>query len=219
MIAEKFSDTRKNFWRDLEFIADYPKEGDQVLDYGCGNGRLLNLLSRKKADYFGVDVSAELIGKAKEKFPEASLKFSKISIQGSLPFPNDFFNAVFSVAVFHHFPPVHAEIVAKELFRVTRPGGKAIITVWNLWQRKYWKYIFGPRIIFDKVFQRGEYVDMGFGDVFIPFKDNDGKIFERYHRAYSQRELKRVFSRAGFLVEGCFLKGGKNIVLVAGKEK
>ena len=60
-MAEKFSGTRKNFWGDLAFIADYIFDGDKILDYGCGNGRLLEILKNKKIDYVGVDVSQKLI--------------------------------------------------------------------------------------------------------------------------------------------------------------
>lgn len=44
LMAGKFSETRKYFWRGLEFIADYTKEGDKILDFGCGNGRLFRTI-------------------------------------------------------------------------------------------------------------------------------------------------------------------------------
>ena len=74
-MAEKFSGTRKNFWGDLEFIADYIETGDAILDYGCGNGRLLEILKDKKISYAGTDVSGKLIDLAKTKYPEFSQNF------------------------------------------------------------------------------------------------------------------------------------------------
>lgn len=216
-VADKFSASRAFVWKDLEFIADLAKKGDRVLDYGCGNGRLLGLLEKRSIYYYGVDVSKELIHKAKEKFPAWAGKFTKISSQESLPFPSGFFNAVFSVAVFHHFPPTHARAMAKELFRVTSPGGIVAVTAWNLWQKKYRKYILGPKAVIKKFFGLGNYGNLGLRDAVIPFKENDSKVFFRYHRAYTEKDLKHIFSEAGFLVEDCSLLSGRNIVLVARK--
>ena len=67
-MAVKFSETRKYFWRGLEFIGDYVKDGDTVFDFGCGNGRLLELFSDKKIEYCGADVSEKLIEIAKNKY-------------------------------------------------------------------------------------------------------------------------------------------------------
>ncbi|MFA5994708.1 MAG: methionine biosynthesis protein MetW, partial [Parcubacteria group bacterium] len=69
-MAEKFSGTRSFFWPDLDFIKNYIKEGDRVLDFGCGNGRLLEILQEKKMQYYGVDVSQRLIALAQAKYPQ-----------------------------------------------------------------------------------------------------------------------------------------------------
>jgi ubiquinone/menaquinone biosynthesis C-methylase UbiE len=205
LVSEKFSSTRSFFWRDLEFIKNHVKEGDRILDFGCGNGRLLAFFSDKSVDYRGVDTSGKLIEIAKEKYPDKANNFLKIGSQDSLPFPNDFFNEIFSIAVFHHFPPEHSVGVAKELYRTLKPGGEIVITAWNLWQRKRLMYIVKSLLRFD------------FKNVYIPFKDNSGNVFSRYHHAYTKSDLKEIFEKAGFQVEKVEVMRGRNIVLVGKK--
>ena len=216
-MADKFSHTRKNFWGDLALIADYISDGDRLLDYGCGNGRLLEILKDKQIEYVGVDISQKLITLAKAKYPEFGASFSKISSLPSLAFPDNFFNRIISVAVFHHFPERHAREMAKDLYRITKPGGTVIITAWNLWQKSKRKHIFNFPAILGKIFQRGEYRGYGFFDVLIPFQNNEGEVFKRYHRVYTKNSLSAIFQSASFEIEKCFLAGGKNIVLVARK--
>ncbi|MFA5962177.1 MAG: class I SAM-dependent methyltransferase [Parcubacteria group bacterium] len=217
-MAEKFSHTRKNFWCDLAFIADYVEDGDKILDYGCGNGRLLEILKDKKIEYVGVDVSQKLIDLAKVKYPEHKASFSKISSLASLAFPDNYFNRIISVAVFHHFPEKYAREMARELFRITKPGGTIVITAWNLWQKKRRKNIFNFSSLLGKIFQIGAYRGFGFGDILVPFQDNEGGVFKRYHRVYTKSSLVEIFQSAGFEIEKCFLASGKNIVLIARKK-
>ena len=206
-MADKFSETRKFPWSDLAFISDYVRVGDNILDYGCGNGRLLEILKNKNISYVGADVSRKLIEAARTRYQ--SREFIKISSQGSLPFPDNSFNEVISVAVFHHFPPEYAGKMAGEIFRVAKPGGKIIITAWNLWQRRFWKYIFDARKLFKKEDWR---------DISIPFENNQGEIFDRYHHVYTKRELEKIFSRAGFRVEKSFVSAKGNIIVIAEKK-
>jgi ubiquinone/menaquinone biosynthesis C-methylase UbiE len=199
-MAEKFSETRKFFWRDLEFIADYVKNNDRILDYGCGNGRLLEILNNKKVNYTGVDISGKLIKLAKQKYKGKNIKFNKISSSRSLPFPDEYFNVATSIAVFHHFPENYAQILTKELFRITKKGGHIILTVWNLEQERFKQFIEGNN-----------------KDLYIPFKNNVGKIFNRYHRIYTKKDLEKMFTEAGFKVENSGIIGGKNILLIGKK--
>jgi ubiquinone/menaquinone biosynthesis C-methylase UbiE len=216
-MAEKFSHTRKNFWGDLAFIADYVEDGDKILDYGCGNGRLLEILKEKKVEYVGVDISQKLIDLAKEKYPDHSESFFKIASQGSLAFPDNYFNRIISVAVFHHFPEKYAREMARELFRITKPGGTIVITAWNLWQKKRRKNIFNFSSLLGKIFQTKKYRGFGFGDILVPFQDNEGSVFKRYHRVYTKNSLSAIFLSAGFEIEKCFLANGKNIILIGRK--
>ncbi|HOX10432.1 MAG TPA: methyltransferase domain-containing protein [Candidatus Moranbacteria bacterium] len=212
LISGKFSQTRKYFWRGLEFIADYAKDGNKVLDFGCGNGRLLELFADKNIDYYGSDVSEKLIDLAQQKY--ASACFSKTNpSQTSLAFTNEFFNTVYSIAVFHHFPSKkYREDIAKELYRVTKKDGRIIITVWNLYQKRYirnilcnWK---------NKIFRKSS---LDWNDCYISFTDNQGKKFQRFHHAFMKRELKKLFSSAGFEMERCVVINNRNIVFIGRK--
>lgn len=211
-MAEKFSQTRKYFWRDLEFIKEYSKDDDKILDFGCGNGRLLEILSEKNICYYGVDVSEKLIEIAKSKYLSENTSFLKLDpSQESLPFADNFFNAVYSVAVFHHFPgKEYRKQMAKELFRITKPGGYVVVTVWNLWSKKYIRNIIANWQ--NKLFGKS---NLDWNDCQIIFKDNEGNDFKRYHHAFRNREIENLFSKAGFMTE--ILKKGKNIIYIGRK--
>lgn len=213
LIADKFSATRKHFWRGLEWIGDYAKDGGKILDFGCGNGRLLELFSGKHIEYTGVDVSEKLIDIARVKYTGESIKFQKITGQDSLAFSADYFNAIYSIAVFHHLPSVeHRRKIAAELHRILRPGGRVIITAWNLYQKKYLKNLFSNWLSRLK----GE-SNLDWNDCSITFTNNQGQVFSRYHHAFTRRELKRLFTEAGFEIEKCELSDGRNLVLVGHK--
>jgi len=250
LIADKFSETRKNFWSELEFIQDYAKNEDKVLDFGCGNGRLLEIFSNKTIKYFGVDISGKLIEIAKGKYLGKDIAFQKLSSSSTLPrtkatnkkkninskveaiekeyssekisqrlvrgepLSEGFFNTIYSIAVFHHLPSEDIrENTVKELFRVLQPDGKIVITVWNLWKRKYCKYILKNWL--SKV--RGK-SDLDWNDCYVSFKNNKGQLFMRYHHAFTKKELEKTFVEAGFQMEKCWITG-KNIVFVGKKTK
>ena len=249
LIAEKFSGTRAFVWRDLGFLKDLVKPGDKVLDFGCGNGRLAGFLlgesggEEKLGRYVGVDISQKLIDIAKQRYHSEKTEFIKISANAkrsdratkeesgrtsfALPLEDNYFDIVFSIAVFHHFPSKkYALEVAKELQRVLKPGGKIIITVWNLWQKQYLKY-----------HQKSNKEWIG---AEIPFKCETpvpqdpfltlpllrgGKkggvageiIFSRYHHPFKIGEMEALFWEAGF--KKIETKKGWNLLYIGEKPK
>lgn len=207
-ISDKFSNTRKYFWAGFEFILENIENGDKILDFGCGNGRLLEILKNKEIKYFGVDVSQKLIDIAKQKYQGEEIEFQKISGLESLPLSDNFFNKVISISVFHHFPKKYAEEMAKELYRITKPEGIVMISVWNLWQKKYLKYFVKNLLLFKFINSR---------DIFIPFKDNQGKIFNRFHHMFFEKELVNIFEKAGFRTQKSFILNKRNIVFIGRK--
>jgi ubiquinone/menaquinone biosynthesis C-methylase UbiE len=211
LMAEKFSQTRKFFWRGMEFIGDYAKDRDKILDYGCGNGRLLELFAGKNIEYSGADISQKLIDIAQSKYPNHD--FQKISGSQKLPYPDDYFNGVYSIAVFHHVPSKQLKAeMANELYRITKPDGHIIITAWNIWQKPYFKNVLENwmKMIIGKS-------NLDWNDCYIAFTNNKGEVFNRYHHAFTRRELGKLFSQAGFEIERCDIINSRNIVLIAKK--
>ena len=96
----------------------------RVLEIGCGVGRLLAPLSARVARVVGVDISEEMLGRARERcasLPNVELE----QTDGRLDFLADgAFDFVFSHIVFQHLPrKAYAERYFREAFRVLAPGG------------------------------------------------------------------------------------------------
>ena len=130
LIAEDFSRTRGKMWEELKFLEEYIIDGEKVLDLGCGNGRLYELFKEKFVDYDGVDSAEKMIEIAKSRYPK--IKF-RVADALNLPFPENFFDKVISIAVLHHIPSEEFRLqFLKEVKRVLKPEGKVILLVWNL---------------------------------------------------------------------------------------
>ena len=214
LVSGKFSQTRKHFWSELGFIKNYAKNEDNILDFGCGNGRLLEIFKDKNINYIGTDVSQKLINLAKNQYNQENIEFIKINPnQSSLSFQDNFFNSIYSIATFHHFPDLNwRKEIVDELYRILKPNGYVIITVWNLWQKKYFKSILKNWM--NKIFRTSK---LDWNDCYVDFKNNDGKVFSRYHHAFTENDLRTLFVEAGFKIERCEIIEKRNIVLIATK--
>jgi len=129
-IAQEFSATRWRIWEEAEFLFnDYVMPGEKVLDLGCGNGRFFEFLKDKDIHYIGVDFSEKLIEIAKNKYPK--LKF-EVADALNLPFPNNYFDKIYSIAVLHHIPSKQFRLqFLQEARRVLKSNGLLILTVWE----------------------------------------------------------------------------------------
>uniref|UniRef100_A0A182W192 Methyltransferase type 11 domain-containing protein n=1 Tax=Anopheles minimus TaxID=112268 RepID=A0A182W192_9DIPT len=104
--------------------------GSLVCDVGCGNGRYLSGFN-PLIYTIGVDRCYRLTQVAHGKGGEVA-----ICDNLELPFRDESFDAVLSLAVVHHFATTERRVGAiRELARILRIGGRVIITVWALEQR------------------------------------------------------------------------------------
>lgn len=99
---------------DEEFFDTIGNPKGEVLDLGCGVGRLT------LAGYCGVDISEEMIKIARKRRP---MSIFRVCDGRSLPFSTDFFNYVFSVLLFQHLPLEGVITYIKETARVLKKGG------------------------------------------------------------------------------------------------
>jgi len=194
--AENFASTREDNWPEIWFFRDFVQPEEKILDDGCGSGRLYKLFRGKDIEYFGVDFSGKMIEIARKQYlssPEAKKEtvhpvFLTVNAL-NLPFEDNFFNKVFSVAVLHHIPSEEKRIMfLKEIRRVLKQKGELFLTVWNLWQPKYL-----PRILKGMFLKMAGLSKLDFFDIFVPFQGID-----RYYHCFRAKELEDLATKAYF---------------------
>lgn len=173
-IGHEFSNTRASVkWPWItDFIESLPKKSS-ILDVGCGNGR-----NMKYDDYhfYGVDNSKTFIEICKEQNLNV--------VEGSmmmLPFSKESFDHMINIAAFHHLSTeIRRQRAVEEMYRVLKPGGKILISVWSIHQPEKTKRKF-----------------TSYGDTLVPWKSNE-QTYERYYYIFKINELKELFEKVGF---------------------
>ncbi len=95
-----------------------------ILDVGCGIGLTDQYLVGDFAELHGIDISDKEIERAKITNPTGIYT----AYDGRhVPYPDDSFNVVFAINVFHHVPPKDRDGLIREMARVTKPGGLSVI--------------------------------------------------------------------------------------------
>jgi SAM-dependent methyltransferase len=115
----------------LDFLSRIPLEpGTRILDVACGAGQTAIPMSRAGAKVTGIDIATNLIEQARARAQSENLdtRFDEGDAE-MLPYPDGSFDIVVSLigAMFAPRP----ELVAAELKRVCRPGGKIIMGNWT----------------------------------------------------------------------------------------
>jgi len=190
LIARDFSSTRRFVWQGLEPLYNYALPGEKVLDLGCGNGRLLQIFKEIDIDYTGVDSSEKLIEIAKKTYPNTKFEVADAL---HLPFSNNHFDKIYSIAVLHHIPSNKLRLQFLEgVKRVLSPNGLFILTVWDLWRWRKFKTI--TKFTVSKILGRSK---IDFKDIFVPWQ----KDCQRYVHCFSKKELAGLIEKAGFKVK------------------
>ena len=102
-----------------------------LLEVGCGTGRGLDILVNSADHYTGIDKNEGLIKEHTEKYPN-----SKFSYQSVPPFANIADNSMDTVITFHVIEHIKDDNeFVKEIKRVLKPGGTAIVTTPNVEMR------------------------------------------------------------------------------------
>ncbi len=104
--------------------------GQRLLEVGCGTGIDLVRFAIGGARVTGVDLSGTAIDLARKNFALRGLPANLQVMDGErLGFPNASFDVVYAHGVLQYTPDPQAMI--REIHRVLRPGGEAILMVYN----------------------------------------------------------------------------------------
>jgi len=196
-IADEYNETRKKqlepLWHNLIKLAKKVKDGEKVLDVGCGNGRLLEVFLGKEVDYLGIDTNGRLLKHAKDRYPERNFKVGDVLKLGELTELN--FDHVFAIAIFHHLPGKELRIQSlRQLKNKIKNNGRVVITVWNLWSQKKFRCLI-LKFFLLKLIKKNK---MDLGDILFPGFNIKSR---RYYHAFTKRGLRKIIKKAGLKIE------------------
>lgn len=131
------------------------KQGEQVLDVGCGTGAL----TRQVADVvgsagavLGIDAAPAMIAKAQRNAKRCSSGASfRVAAVENLPIVSGRFDVALSSLMLHHLPLETKIIGLHEVYRVLKDGGRLIVVDVDrpvaLWWLLVWPLLFMPTVV------------------------------------------------------------------------
>ena len=127
-IASDFNTKRFSVWKCVRTFLDSLESNTKLLEIGCGNGK--NMLYRSDIVAVGIDISEEQISICKSK----NLDVEKANMT-MLPFNDNSFDNIICIATYHHLDNNDDRKKAlQEMYRVLKPNGKVLLTVWAMEQ-------------------------------------------------------------------------------------
>jgi ubiquinone/menaquinone biosynthesis C-methylase UbiE len=103
--------------------------GRRALELGCGTGVFLERVAPSGAAIVGLDLSADLLAKARGRLAAAPNVVLHRGDAENLPYPDATFDAVYGSSVLHH---LDLDRALHEALRVLRPGGRCAFTEPNI---------------------------------------------------------------------------------------
>ncbi|MBA4495442.1 class I SAM-dependent methyltransferase [Paenactinomyces guangxiensis] len=110
---------RRKVFENIEFTS-----GQKTLLVGAGTGADLSFLIHHDMDITAIDLSADMLNKARQKYRSSNITFLEMDAQ-SLAFPSNSFDTVIANLILSVVPDPNR--CFGEIIRVTRQGGQIII--------------------------------------------------------------------------------------------
>jgi ubiquinone/menaquinone biosynthesis C-methylase UbiE len=186
------------------------KPGERVLDLGCGTGWATRVLARLVVEgpvgfgqVIGLDISDEMIARARE----ASKEFDNIlfvwSSAEQIPWEENYFNKVLSIEAFYYYPD--QERVLTEMLRVMAPKARLYILI-NLYKENPYSLCWVDKLgVPVHVRSENEYAEMlkrqTFEEIEIHHVPDESPTPDDYKGSgFSSAQEVREFKRTGALL-------------------
>lgn len=158
-IAHSFSKTRYKKWKSVNDFLEKVLPNERILELGCGNGK--NLIDHKEQS-LGVDISEEFCKICENK----GIKTICCDIL-DVELEEESYDHILCIAVIHHLPKMEDQIrLIQKIYRLLKPGGRALITGWNISEPKHSFHPgdnlvkFGESMRYYYIYQIGELKEM-----------------------------------------------------------
>lgn len=104
------------------------KDGDSVVDIGCGSGRVASAVAKRVnlGAYLGTDVVEALLSYARTKCPDYYNFVNNRQLY--IPIESDSVDYVFAFSLFTHLLPEECYMYLRDAYRVLKPGGLFLFT-------------------------------------------------------------------------------------------
>lgn len=106
-------------------LLNLPKDKMRVLDYGCGVGASVRAINQDGFNVYGTDIDEDAVNAGNKNQISADLenrsRLRVMSSAGTIPFPDEYFDFVYSQEVYEHIE--NLDTATAEISRVTKPGG------------------------------------------------------------------------------------------------
>ncbi|MFZ2518354.1 MAG: class I SAM-dependent methyltransferase [Anaerolineae bacterium] len=114
-------------------LAQRDWRGQRVLDISTGKGRFAVNLAALAAEVTALDIAPQMLALAQHAADEHGVGVQFLQADAEqLPFPDAAFDVALCMEAIMHVP--HPQRLLNEMARVTRPGGKVILSMTNRWR-------------------------------------------------------------------------------------
>jgi len=162
------------------------KDGERILEVGCGDGYYLHLLSNLGVKLYltGTDHSRHDLERARKNLNDKKIKLVYGDLMEKLPFKNNLFDKIVMSEVSEHLPDDVKGL--KEVFRVLKKRGTLCLTVPNHNYPLFWDPLNWILEHFINI-----HVKSGFF----------AGLWNQHERLYKPQEIEKVTKKAGFKIE------------------
>lgn len=192
-IATSFDKTRKRPWQIcINYIENQSKE-NSFADLGCGNGRHLIPAAKYFKKAIGLDISSELLEIVRAKLKKENIDNVELIKSNLIDIAIDDkkIDSILYIAALHNIKHKENRVKSlKEVKRILKKNGSAMISVWSREQEK-----------FRENFKKNKKEDNSeFGDIEIYWRQDNLNVSRFYH-LYSEEEFIEDLKKADLKIK------------------
>ncbi len=120
---------RKRLERRVKMLTSHISRDMKVLEVGCGTGSLTKELARKQASILAIDISDDLLSRARKKVLGSNIEFRLENAYELSSVEDISFDTIVGNSVLHH---LDVEKALSEFYRILKPGGTLFFSEPNM---------------------------------------------------------------------------------------